>query len=96
MRIVDLRVTANQITEAIKALTRVTEAVSGYLLLIGGLSNNLMPVAQFNPFEKLDKPIMQPGGEDEAHKLWHGLSDERNHYLDGLEGCLIGGCKSVR
>jgi len=25
-----------------------------------------MPVAEFNPFEKLDKPIMQAGGEADA------------------------------
>jgi hypothetical protein len=30
-----------------------------------------MPVAQFNQFEKLDRPIMQAGGpEDAAYKQW--------------------------
>jgi hypothetical protein len=48
-----------------------------------------MPVAQFNPFEKLDKPIMQTGGEDAAFGLWHQLRDERNSYLDGVGDELI-------
>jgi len=54
----------------------------------------LMPVAQFNQFEKLDKPIMQAGGEADAYKLWHHLSDERNRYLDGVDAELIGRAKS--
>jgi hypothetical protein len=53
-------------------------------------TNSLMPVAQFNQFEKLDKPIMQAGGEADAYKLWHQLSDERNRYLDGVDAELIG------
>ena len=48
-----------------------------------------MPVAQFNQFEKLDKPIMRTGGEDAAYKLWHQLNDERNSYLDGVGAELI-------
>ena len=53
-----------------------------------------MPVAQFNQFEKLDKPIIQAGGEADAYKLWHQLSDERNRYLDGVDAELIGRAKS--
>jgi hypothetical protein len=83
-KIADLSVTANKITSAIKALSRVTEAVSTYVLFEGGLSGSLMPVAQFEPFEKLDKPIMQTGSEHAAWELWHQLSDERNTYLDGV------------
>jgi hypothetical protein len=49
-------VTANKITDAIKALARVTEALSAWLLFAGGRSNSLMPVAQFNPFERLIRP----------------------------------------
>lgn len=48
-----------------------------------------MPVAQFPKFEKLDKSIMQPGGEDAASTIWHQLSDERDHYLDGIGDALI-------
>jgi hypothetical protein len=87
-------VTANKITDAIKAFARVTEAISAWLLFAGGRTNSLMPVAQFNPFEKLDKPIMQTGGEGDAYKLWHQLSDERNLYLEGLDDELIGRSRS--
>jgi hypothetical protein len=93
-RTADLMVTANKITDAIKALARVTEAISAWLLCAGGRSHALMPVAQFNPFEKLDKPIMQAGGEAAAYKLWHQLSDERNRYLDGVDAELMGLVKS--
>ena len=89
-RIADLTVTANKITDAIKALARVTEAISACLLFASGRTNALMPVAQFNQFEKLDKPIIQAGGEADAYKLWHQLSDERNNYLDGVDAELIG------
>jgi hypothetical protein len=90
-RISDLMVTANKITDSIKALARATEAISACLLFAGGRSNSLMPVAQFNPFEKLDRPIMRAGDEDAAYKRWHQLSDERNLYLDGVDDELIGG-----
>lgn len=93
-RAADLMVTTNKITDAIKALARVTEAISAWLLFAGGRTNSLMPVAQFNPFEKLDKPIMQAGGDADAYKLWHQLSDERNRYLDGVDAELIGRAKS--
>ncbi len=94
-RIADLMVTMNKITDAIKALARVTEAISACLLLGPGRTNSLMPVAQFNQFENLDKPIMQGGGEADAYKLWHQLSDEGNHYLDGVDAELIGRAKSA-
>jgi hypothetical protein len=84
-----MKVTTNKITDAIKALARVTEAISAWLLFSGGRSGSLMPVAQFNPFEKLDKPIMRVGGENDAYKLWHKLSDERDLYLDGVDVELI-------
>ncbi|MFZ0496812.1 MAG: hypothetical protein WBE80_09115 [Methylocella sp.] len=93
-RIDDLNVTTHKITDAIKALARVTEAISARLLFAGGRTNSLMPVAQFNQFEKLDKPIMQAGSEADAYKLWHQLSDERNRYLDGVEAELTGRAKS--
>jgi hypothetical protein len=69
-------------------MARVAEAISAYILFDGSRWGSLMPVAQFNPFEKLDMRIMQAGGEDAAYKLWHQLSGERNRYLDGVEGEL--------
>jgi hypothetical protein len=72
----------------------VTEAISAWLLFAGGRSHSLMPVAQFNPFERLDKPIMDAGSADDAFKLWQRLGDERNSYLEGVDDELIGRAKS--
>jgi hypothetical protein len=47
-----------------------------------------MPVAQFNPFERLDVAAMRSGGEENAREVWDRLSDERDRYLDGLEDDL--------
>jgi hypothetical protein len=88
-KISELRVTACKLTNAIKAMSRPTEAVSTYILLHGGRSASLVPVPQYSIFEKLDKPIMQAGGENTAFKVWHQLRDERDHYLDGIEDALL-------
>jgi hypothetical protein len=92
-QIAELMVTPNKITDAIKALACVTEAISAWLLYAGGRMSSLMPVAQFNQFEKLEKPIIQAAQRADAHKLWDRLSDERDHYLDGVEAQLIGRAK---
>jgi hypothetical protein len=89
-KIAALFVTADKISNAIKALACVTEAISAWLLFAGGRSSALMPVAQFNPFEKLDKPVMQAGGESAAYDRWHRLSDERNAYLEPVDAALMG------
>jgi hypothetical protein len=64
----DLKVTSTKIAQAMKALARVTEAISAYVLLASSRSTSLMPVAQFNPFEKLDRPIMAVGSNQELIK----------------------------
>jgi hypothetical protein len=89
-KIAELMVTAKKITDAIKALARVTEAISAWLLFASGRMNTLMPVAQFNQFENLDKPIIQAGGEAAACHLWLKLTDQRNSYLDGVGDELMG------
>jgi hypothetical protein len=94
-RITDLMVTANKITDAIRALTRVTEAISAWLLFAGGRSSSLMPVAQFNPLEKLDRPIMKAGQDRAAHRLWDELGEERDRYLDDVDTELLGTTKQV-
>lgn len=76
--------TTHKITKTIKNLTRVTEAISALILFAGGRSGSLMPVAQFDQFEKLDQPVMRPGGEVAAREFWNKLSDEQNSYLDDL------------
>jgi hypothetical protein len=92
-RIADLMVTADKITGAIKALARVTEAISAWLLFAGGRSGSLMPVAQFDQFEKLDVPIMRLAAGTDVHRLWDRLSAERNRYLDNVETELTGRSK---
>jgi len=85
----DLTVTANKITDAAKDLARAAEGISAWLLNSGGRASALMPVAQFNQFEKLDKPIMQRGGEAAAYRRWHELSAEFNRCLDGVADELV-------
>jgi hypothetical protein len=55
-----------------------------------------MPIAQFNPSEKLGSPIMGIGAQDDAYKLWHQLSDESNYYLESVETELIQRVKAAR
>jgi hypothetical protein len=87
--------TTHKITKTIKNLTRVTEAISAHILFAGGRSGSLMPVAQFDQFEKLDQPVMRSGGEAEASEFWNKLSDEQNSYLDDLVTDLVDGAVSV-
>jgi hypothetical protein len=92
-RIADLRVTMNKINDAIRMLARATEAISAWLLFAGGRINGLMPEAQFNQFEKLDKPVMRADREAEVDDLWRKLGGERNDYLDGVVDELTAGAK---
>jgi hypothetical protein len=87
-RIAEAMMTTNKITDAIKALARVTEAISAYLLYAGGRLNSLMPTAQFDPFEHLDKPLMTPERRERTFRVWDQLGNERDHYLDGVDTAL--------
>jgi hypothetical protein len=49
-----------------------------------------MPTAQFNQFEKLDKPMMREHGGQSGHERWHNLSTVWDRCLDGVEGDLVG------
>jgi hypothetical protein len=93
-RIADLQVTANKITDAIRVLARTAEAISSWLLNAGGRSSAVMPVAQFNQFEKLGNPIMQRGGEAAAYQRWHELSARWNQCLNGVGDDLLGRSKT--
>lgn len=85
----ELKVTANRIAGAIKVLARATEAAAR-LLRAGGRSSALMPTAQFNQFEKLDKPVMRSAdSQDAANSRWRQLSDEWDRCLDGVEDDLV-------
>jgi hypothetical protein len=82
-------VTADKISEAIKTLVCATEGVSAYVLYAGGRMNGLVPVAQFNQFEHLEQPAIQPRFKDVAGAHWEKLSGERDAYAQGVEEALI-------
>jgi hypothetical protein len=84
----EFNVTMDKIANTTKALARVTEAISGEFLYIGGRTHGLIPTAQFTPFERLDMPVMK-FSPAEAWKLWHQLSDEQNRYLEGVDAELL-------
>ena len=81
--------TNNKITDTIKTIARVTEALSTYVLFAGGRLNSLMPTAQFDQFENLDKPVMRSEQKDEAHTFWEQLSTERDEYLADVSASLM-------
>jgi hypothetical protein len=93
-RIADAMVSTNKITDAIRIFARVTEAISAYVLFAGGRLNSLMPTAQFDVLESLDKPAMQPDRKDDAYSLWDRLSTERDRYLDGVDTELTSAAKA--
>jgi hypothetical protein len=81
-------VTVDKISDATRMLARVTEAISAYILFAGGRLNSLMPTAQFDVLENLDKPAMPVGRKSESYALWERLGTERDRYLDGVDGDL--------
>jgi hypothetical protein len=87
-RIAAATVTNNKITQAIRSMARVTEAISAYILHSSGRLNALMPTAQFDQFENLEKPILIQGDQDKAHDLWRRLSGERDDYLENVGDAL--------
>lgn len=82
-------VSLDKITNAIKELALIVEAVSNWLLWSGGLANNMVPLAQFDQFEKLDQPVINAGKRDDIEAVWKTLSDERNKFLDPLDDMLF-------
>jgi hypothetical protein len=83
-QIAHAKVTNDKITAATKMLARTTEAISAYLLFSSGRLNSLMPTAQFDQFENLDRPVMQLARQEEARATWDRLSDERDRFLEGV------------
>jgi hypothetical protein len=88
-QIADLPVTIDKITKAIRALARVTEAISSWVLFAAGRRGSLMPVPQFNQLEKLDQPLMAARGVTEGYAFWDRLAAERDKYLDGVDVELL-------
>jgi hypothetical protein len=87
-RVADSMVTNNKITDAIRVIARVAEAISAYVLFGSGRLNSLMPTAQFDQFENLDKPLMKAEYSKDAYALWDSLSNERDRYVDGVDAEL--------
>jgi hypothetical protein len=80
----DMEVTSKKIADAIKALARATEAISLFVYG-GGRKGAVMPVAPWNQFEKLDKPVMRAFDERAASTRWRLYSADWDHCLDGVE-----------
>jgi hypothetical protein len=89
-RLADMEITSKKIADAIKALARATEAISLFVYG-GGRAGAVMPVAQYNQFEKLDKPIIRHAADENTGKdRWRSYSAVWDRCLDGVEDELIG------
>jgi hypothetical protein len=53
----------------------------------------LVPVPQFNQFEKLENSLMPSDRHELLREQRDKLTEERNAYLEGTEGALISGPK---
>ena len=88
-RIKDAQVTNAKITEAIKCISRATEALSSDILYHAGRMNALMPTPQFDQFDGLNQPLMKAEAEEEARELWKSLTQERDASLGEVTSDLI-------
>jgi hypothetical protein len=85
-----MEITSKKIADAIKALARATEALSLFVYG-GGRARAVMPVAQYNQFEKLDKPIIRHAGDENTGRdRWRSYSAIWDGCLDGVEDELVG------
>ncbi|GAA0607896.1 hypothetical protein [Paenochrobactrum glaciei] len=85
-----IQVTNNKITNAIREAARVAEAISGEILYIGGRVGSMMPVAQYDVFERLERPITsQPVGD--AADTWETKSREWDGALDDVSDAILKG-----
>jgi hypothetical protein len=82
--------TADKITECVKSFVRVAEAVTNSILLHSG-RGTLVPIPQYNPFEKLDHRLAHFGDRAVIDGYWDRFAKERNEYLEGTEAALISG-----
>jgi hypothetical protein len=86
-QIAALKVTNDKITGTIRTLACVTEAVSAYILYAGGRTNSLMPTAQFDQFENLDKPATV--NDEPGRVLWSTLANERDEWVNLIRDDLV-------
>lgn len=71
----DYSLSGGKIGEAIRGLSRATEAISAHVLYMGGRLNSLMPVPQFDVFDSLEKPVLAPYVADAAYQQWERQVD---------------------
>jgi hypothetical protein len=76
--------TADKITNCIKVFVKVAEALTGPILFHSG-RGMLVPVPQFNQFEKLENSLMANDARKMIGAYWDRLADERNGYLKEIE-----------
>lgn len=77
----------NKLTDVLRCFIRVSEAVLAYLLFDSG-HGMIVPVPQFDQFERLACPLLAYGKETELCEHWDKLSKERNDFLEGTLGSL--------
>jgi hypothetical protein len=80
--------TVDKITNAIKSFVHIAEAVTNFILLRSE-RGMLVPVPQFNQFEKLENPLMASDGAALVRGHWDRFTAERNDYLEGIESALL-------
>jgi hypothetical protein len=79
--------TADKITHCINVFVRVAEAVTNSILNQSG-RGMLVPMPQFNPFEKLTNPCWPAGDRATLDGYWDQHAKVRNDYLEGIEEAL--------
>ena len=89
--IAHIQVTNNKITAAIRDVARATEALSAEILYAGGRMNALMPVAQYNVFERLERPIALESQQHVVSDVWETKSNEWDAALSGVRDALFEG-----
>jgi hypothetical protein len=82
--------TVDKITTSIKCFVRVANAATGFILFESG-RGMLVPIPQFDQFEKLENSLMPGDGHQLLREEWDKLAQERNAYLEGTESALIFG-----
>ncbi|URQ75396.1 MAG: hypothetical protein NBV76_01000 [Candidatus Ochrobactrum gambitense] len=74
--IAHVQVTNNTISAAIREIARVAEAISGEILYIGGRLGALMPIAQYDIFDRLERPIASTPIRKVAEEAWDAKTQE--------------------
>ncbi|HEY5207304.1 MAG TPA: hypothetical protein VIJ63_22290 [Roseiarcus sp.] len=75
--------TLDKITAVTRTFARVSEVVLAYLLFDGGLGN-VMPVAQYDELEQLDRPAITAKQASDLTKRWNVMENERNEFAAGV------------